>query len=106
MIDAKTSLTLAALRPEPYIHLDNRGMVLCNGPRCVMIPAGRFPWVADTLALLGEEDRATRTQGDHVLGGYATEDAIVVYAGYREDLISVGLAPAAFRILLDTMKKN
>jgi hypothetical protein len=103
MAEPSTSLTLAALTPEPYVHLDNRGMVLCNGPRCVMISAGRYPWVAETLSLIAAERRATRTQGDHVLGGFQGDDAVMPYAGFREDLISVGLAPAAFATLREAL---
>jgi hypothetical protein len=105
MIETSTPLTLAARTPEPYVHLDNRGMVLCNGPRCVMIAAGRFPWVAETLELIAAERRATRTQGDHVLGGYAGDDAVTLYAGHREQLISVGLEPAAFDALRRTLAR-
>ena len=28
--------------PAPYIHADNRGLVLCNGPQCVLIPASQL----------------------------------------------------------------
>jgi hypothetical protein len=103
MIDTSTLLTLAARSPEPYIHLDNRGLVLCNGPRSVLIPAGRYRWVTDTLAVIADEGRATRTQGDHVFGGFATDDAVILYAGVREELISLGLEPAAFEMLRQAM---
>jgi hypothetical protein len=103
MIDASASLTLAARSPEPYVHLDNRGLVVCNGPRCVMIPAARYRWLTETLDVLARENRATRTQGDHVLGGFATEDAVTLYAGFREELISVGLERAAFDMLREAL---
>jgi len=105
MLDITTSLTLAASQPEPYIHLDNRAMVICNGSRCVMIPAGRFPWVVETFALVTDERRATRRQGDHALGGFVTQDAIVLFAGYRDSLVSVALEPSAFEDLRKAMAR-
>ena len=105
MLDATTSLTVQARVPNPYVHVDNRGIVICNGPRCVMIAAARFPWVAETLELIAAERRATRTQGDHVLGGYAGDDAVTLYAGHREHLISVGLEPAALDALRETLAR-
>ena len=38
MLDATTSLTVQARVPNPYVHVDNRGLILCNGPRCVCVP--------------------------------------------------------------------
>jgi len=105
MLDISTSLTLPAARPEPYLHLDNRALLICNGSRCVMIPAGRFPWVVETFNLVADERRATRRQGDHALGGFLTTDAVVLFAGYRESLISVTLEPSAFDRLRQTLAR-
>ena len=99
MIESSTSLTLAARTPPPYVHLDNRGLVLCNGPRSVLIAAARYPWLAETLEVIAAERRATRTQGDHVLGGYVDGDEVTLYAGFREDLISLAVERAAFDAL-------
>ena len=35
-------LTVSARLPAPYIHADGRGMVLCNGPQCVLIAASQL----------------------------------------------------------------
>ena len=44
MVDGSTSLTLGATAPEPYVHLDSRALVLCNGTGCLMLPAAQFRW--------------------------------------------------------------
>ena len=99
MVDSSTSLTLDAVAPAPYVHLDNRALVLCSGGGCVMLPAARFPWVRETFALIAGERRATRQQGEHVLGGFVTGDGIVLFAGGRDALISLRLAAEDFRAL-------
>jgi hypothetical protein len=96
MIDASTSLTVAARTPEPYVHLDNRGLVISNGSRCVMVPAASFRFAAETLEVIAAEDRATRNQHDHILGGYVAGDGVVLFAGPRDDLVSVSLPRGAF----------
>ncbi|MEY2534409.1 MAG: hypothetical protein QOF29_2319 [bacterium] len=99
MTDATTSLTIAAHRPEPYVHLDNRGLVICNGLRCVLIPAANLRWTAETFDLIADERRATRAQGNHVVGGFVTDDGIVLFAGTREDIVSVGVSRSGFEEL-------
>jgi hypothetical protein len=96
MIDSSTSFTVAARAPEPYVHLDSRGLVISNGPRCVMVPAASFRFAAETLELIATEQRATRNQHDHILGGYLAGDEVVLFGGRRDDLITVRLARAAF----------
>jgi len=34
MSDGPTTLTLAARTPEPYVHVDNRALVICSAGRC------------------------------------------------------------------------
>jgi hypothetical protein len=99
MTDAPTSLTVAAHRPEPYVHLDNRGLMLCNGMQCVLLPAANLRWAAETFDLIADERRATRAQGNHVVGGFVNDGSIVLFAGTREDIISVGLPRAGFEEL-------
>jgi hypothetical protein len=99
MVDSSTSLTLDAVIPAPYVHIDNRALVLCTGERCVTLPAARFPWVRETFGLIATERRATRTQGDHILGGFAAGDGVVLFAGARDTVVSVRLAADAFRAL-------
>ena len=69
-VDANTSLTVKARLPNPYIHVDNRGLILCNGARCVCVPASQLRTCAETFDIIANERRATRTQGPHLVGGY------------------------------------
>ena len=103
MVDSSTSLTLDAALAAPYVHLDSRALVLCNGSACVILPAARFPWVREAFTLIDDERRATRTQGDHVLGGFVTDDGVVLFAGGREAIISVRLGADAFGTLRESI---
>ena len=89
-------LTVPARLPAPYIHADNRGMVLCNGPQCVLIAASQLRQCADTFAIIADEGRATRTQAQHVVGGYKLEGQVVLYAGTQDQLLSVTISEADF----------
>ncbi|MEA2324033.1 MAG: hypothetical protein QOD81_3883, partial [Solirubrobacteraceae bacterium] len=40
-----------------------------------------------------------RAQGNHVVGGFVNDGSIVLFAGTREDIISVGLPRAGFEEL-------
>jgi hypothetical protein len=103
MPDSSTSLTLAASTPDPYVHVDNRGLVMSNGPRCVMVPAASFRFAAETLEVIAAEDRATRNQHDRILGGYVDGDDVVLFGGLRDDLVSVRLTRSAFDALRGAM---
>ena len=81
MLDATTSLTVQARLPNPYIHVDNRGLILCNGPRCVSVPASQLRTCAETFEIIANEKRATRSQGPHLVGGYIEGGYVVLYAG-------------------------
>ena len=35
-------ITVPARLPAPYVHADNRGLVLCNGPQCIYIQASQL----------------------------------------------------------------
>ena len=93
------TLTVAARLPAPYVHTDNRGMVICNGPQCVFIPASQLRSCAETFQIITDEGRATRGQGPHVVGGYVTGEDVVLYAGTQDDLISVTLSRSDFSSL-------
>ena len=103
MIDSSTSLTLNAALVAPYVHLDSRALVLCDGARGAVLSAARFRWIGETFARIATEDRATRTQGDHVLGGFTTEDGVVLYAGEPDALVSVRVTHEAFATLRERM---
>jgi hypothetical protein len=89
-------ITVSAELPAPYIHADNRGLVLCNGPQCVFIAASQLRFCAETFAIIAEEGRATRSQATHVVGGYKDGGRVVVYAGTQDLLLSVTVGEADF----------
>lgn len=88
-------LTVPAVAPSPYLHLDNRALVIHDGQACVLFQHGAFPWVEETLRVLVEEKRATRQQGPQVLGGFTGEDgSATLYAGTVHHVITVTVAAA------------
>ena len=102
-MDPNSSLTVQARLPQPYVHVDNRGLILCNGPRCVCVPASQLRTCAETFEIIAEEKRATRTQGPHIVGGYLDGGDVVLYAGTTDDMASVSIAPADFDALRETL---
>src|SRR5215218_9366233 len=105
MLDSTTSLTVQARVPNPYVHVDNRGLILCNGPRCVCVPASQLRTCAETFDIIAAERRATRTQGPHLVGGYIEGGYLVVYAGTGYALVSVSLNSSEFDSLRQTMAR-
>ena len=96
MLDSTSSLTVQARLPNPYVHVDNRGLILCNGPRCVCVPGSQLRTVAETFEIIADENRATRTSGPHLVGGYVVGDKVTLYAGTTDDLASVTLSRIDF----------
>jgi hypothetical protein len=96
-------LTVSARLPAPYVHADNRGMVLCNGPQCVFIAASQLRACAETFELIASEGRATRGQGGHVVGGYKSDGSVVLYAGTQDVLLSVQLSDGDFGALREAI---
>jgi hypothetical protein len=96
-------LTVPARLPAPYVHADNRGMVMCNGPQCVFVAASQLRACAETFALIAEEGRATRGQGGHVVGGYKIDGSVVLYAGTQDVLLSVQVSDADFAALREAI---
>jgi hypothetical protein len=86
-------LTISARTVDPYVHVDNRGLVIFDGLRCVMFPGATLGWVAETIQILTDEKRATRRQGDHILGGFVAEDGATatLYGGRTDDLATLQL---------------
>jgi hypothetical protein len=89
-------ITVSAKPPEPYIHADNRALVLCNGYQSVLIAASQLRACAETFGIIAEEGRATRTQAQHVVGGFKQGGEIVIYAGTQDALLSVTVSEADF----------
>ena len=100
MDPADPPLTLELVSPEPYIHVDNRALVLFDGCGSVMYGSATFPWLAETLRVLLEERRATRQQGPQVFGGVLDEDGnATIYAGSTHHLATVKLTAADLEAL-------
>ena len=90
-------LTIAGEAAAPFVRLDSRTLVLSHGPRAVafsLSSSGRF--VEETLVIILDEGRATRTQGERVFGGFKNEDGeqITLYGGTRDDLVVVAIGAA------------
>ena len=96
-------LTIPARLPAPYVHADNRGMVMCNGPQCVFIAASQLRSCAETFEIIASEGRATRSQGPHVVGGYKLDGQVVLYAGTQDLQLSVQLSEGDFTSLRETI---
>jgi hypothetical protein len=93
-------LTLHVSSPGAYVYVDNRGLVLCNGQRGVLINRAQGRWLHEALEIIAEEKRATRSQQHHAFGGFYTDaGAVVLFAGTHDDLVSVELSPASFDAL-------
>jgi hypothetical protein len=71
----------------------------------VLLPAASFRFAAETLDVIAAEQRATRNQHDHIFGGFVAGEAVVLFGGPRDDLISVTLARAAFDELRRAMAR-
>ena len=90
MLGSDTPLHVAARAADPYVHLDNRALVVYDGFRGVLFAAAMLGWVRETIKLLADEKRATRRQGDHVLGGMVEDDGtVILYGGLADALVSV-----------------
>jgi hypothetical protein len=86
---------------DPYVHLDNRGLVMFDGRRCAMFPVATLNWVAETFQILADEKRATRRQGDHILGGFVAEDGVhaTIYGGLTDNLATLQVTVDSLRAL-------
>ena len=96
-------ITVGAKLPAPYVHADNRGLVLCNGLQCVFIPGSQLRSCAETFGIIAEEGRATRSQAQHVVGGYKVDGDVVIYAGTQDQLLSVTVSEADFRSIREAI---
>jgi hypothetical protein len=97
-------LTLPAQTPEPYLHVDNRTLVIFDGRSCVLFQHGAFPWVAETLRVLVDERRATRQQGPQILGGFlAADGAATLYAGTVHHVVTVTVGASELESLREKL---
>ena len=94
------TLTLQAELAEPYVYLDNRALVLSNGPHGLIFHRAQGRWLAETLTIIAEEQRATRILQHRLFGGFVEADgAVVLFAGTHDDTVSVRLSASAFAAL-------
>jgi hypothetical protein len=107
MLAAHTPLTVTALPVEPYLHLDNRGLVIFDGRRGVLLAAATLPWVAETFEIILNERRATRTHRDHILGGFLSDDDVAtIYGGPTDDLATLRLDKSALAELVTRLRSR
>ncbi len=97
-------LTIPAQAPEPHLHLDNRALIVHGGNRTLRVGASTFPWLADTLTVISEEGRASRSSGQLFAGGFAGADGFVtLYFGIGEEFVSVAVSTDALQSLRDAL---
>ena len=78
--------------------------MLCAGDRVVVLEQAMLRWVAETLRVIVDEGRATRSQGDRLCGGFRDDDGSVsLYAGTRGDTVALRLSPEALDALRDAL---
>ena len=100
-------LQLASSVPEPYVHVDNRALVLHDGRCCVIFSSSSFPWLGETVRLLLEEQRATRQQGQQVFGGFLhDDDRATLYAGTVGHLATTTLSRTDLEALRARLTKR
>jgi hypothetical protein len=101
MLASDKPLTVSAHKVDPYLHLDNRGLIFFDGIHCVMFPAATMGWVAETFQILRDEKRATRRQGDHILGGFIDEEGAraTLYAGSTGSLATMSVEVEALTLI-------
>jgi hypothetical protein len=105
MLAKDKPLTVTARGVEPYLHLDNRGLVMFDGRRCVLLPAQTLPWVAETIQILQDEKRATRKHGDFVLGGFIADDGSLatLYGGPAEHMTTLAVEVDTLALLVSQL---
>ena len=89
--------------PAPYVHADNRGLVLCNGAQCVSIPASQLRSCAETFEIIAAEGRATAARGRTWSAATRPASDVVLYAGTQDDLVSVTVTSADFAALREAI---
>ena len=108
MLAGDTPLDIPVTPVDPYVHLDNRGLVLFDGRRCVVLAGPMMLFVAETIDVLLAEKRATRRQGDSVVGGFVAEDgrSVTIFAGPSEDLVTLRTDTEALSLLAERLRRR
>jgi hypothetical protein len=99
-------MTVPARSPSPYVHFDNRGLVLFDGRKCVIFAEAMMGWVRETLELLLEEKRATRHRGDLFLGGMLSDDGqtVTLYGGPATGMATLELGVDTLGAVRDRLR--
>jgi hypothetical protein len=99
-MSAPLSATFAASPSEPFVHLDERAVIFCDGARAVQFERARRRWVHETLEILLTEGRATRTHGVHTLGGFlGADDTATVYAFANQQVAGIAVSMPRARLI-------
>jgi hypothetical protein len=89
----EVGLTIAAQTPRPYVHLDNRALVIHDGRQSVAFGNATYKWLAETVEVLIQEQRATRQQGSRIFGGFIRADGTAtLFAGTMDGLVTCDVA--------------
>jgi hypothetical protein len=108
MLANDATITVSAAPVGPYLHADNRGLVVFDGRRCILIPATTLPWVAETVGVLLDEKRATRHHGTINFGGSIDEggQTATVYAGPADNMATLQVTVEALGQLRDALGRR
>ena len=91
---AGDAVTIPASVPEPFVHLDNRALIVSAGVNTALFGGAQLRFVAETLQIIAAEGRATRKLGTTALGGFrAGQGRITLFAG-RPDRLAVVMLDA------------
>ncbi len=85
-------ITITGEFSDPFVRLDSRTLLLCSGRRAVGFAlSSSGVWLEETLMIILDDGRATRTQGDRVFGGFRDEEStrVTLYGGTRDDLVVI-----------------
>lgn len=97
-------LTIAVNVAEPYIHLDNRALIVSNGLITAIFQGAVLRWVDETFTILRGEGRATRRQSaSNILGGFVQDGQVTVIAGPSDRLVSVTMSDEQFEHLREAI---
>ncbi len=103
MIERHTTLPAKAV--EPYVHADERGVVFHDGRHTVIWPQARMRFLVETLAIIAVDRRATRSQHEWALGGFATATGVTLYASDPRGAISLSISRESFDELRDALAR-
>jgi hypothetical protein len=108
MLANDAPINVPARSVEPYLHADNRGLVVFDGRRCVVLPAQTLPWVAETIGILLEEKRATRHHGTVNCGGFIDDNgqSATLYVGPAEDMATLRVSVDSVAQLRDALTRR